>query len=876
MRQKVLSILALLLMAVTGAWADDTYTVQFKANGNTKTVENVVLPYQFWCDLNNENGELDQIIKELYGWSAGFCSGGMNSSGNENVTCGTSGDDDDYITISAPFEGTATVTGWYYDDSDYVEYSLEISIPGYVAKVNVTGVSLSETSAEMTLGGETLTLTATVAPANATNKTVTWTSSDESVATVANGVVTAVAAGIATITATATNGTADTSDDKTATCTVTVTEPAAAIFAIDTDGTTQDFGSVELDATAQKTFTITNSGNKSLYVTISNPEDFTAEMTQNANVYFTDALGWGDIHVYYWNNGPEWPGAAMTELYTNEYGQKVYCYELPADVEGIIFNGNGNQTVDITDEPIGKAYYTKDEKNGNNYTVGTWSYDNCVPAGMSRVLTVTMNTATLGSKSGNITLSFDAKNATSFTIPCTGETVAPATKYDLTLADGSNDHGTVTFTVSGVAADKAKKDDVVTVSVTPNEGYSAKDVTVRGYTSWEAASDVLTGGGDNPGLVNDITVTKNEENGTWSFTMPEANVWVVVTYAKNVQDAWIQDIADQTWTGEAIEPTVTVQDGSAVLTLGTDYTVAYSNNVNTGTATVTVTGTGNYGGTATKTFTILADKTELNDAITEAEAYYNSISESNPDAATALLEAINAAKAVKDNADATQTEIETAEQTLNEAVNAAKADVALKRITLTIPAKSYMARIDADKRQIETAVAGVKLYSVKSVTNTEVELTAELSVIAAEMPYFIYNDNDTEVEVSIVVSSEDADNVDYDSDHFKGTLVDKTFTDQDMQQADHYVLSGGSSFVWVKDAGTLSAGKCWIELIPTSAAPARRLSIVHEGGLTPTGISTAKTAADKMDGEWYDLSGRRVAQPAKGIYVKNGKKVIVK
>jgi hypothetical protein len=50
------------------------------------------------------------------------------------------------------------------------------------------------------------------------------------------------------------------------------------------------------------------------------------------------------------------------------------------------------------------------------------------------------------------------------------------------------------------------------------------------------------------------------------------------------------------------------------------------------------------------------------------------------------------------------------------------------KLALTIPAKGYMARIDGDKRQIETTVAGVKLYSVKNVTNTEVELTAELSL----------------------------------------------------------------------------------------------------------------------------------------------------
>ena len=531
-----------------------------------------------------------------------------------------------------------------------------------------------------------------------------------------------------------------------------------------------------------------------------------------------------------------------------------------------------------------------------------------------------------------------------------------ATNYDLTV--GESAHGTVAFTVDGTAATQAKKDDVVTVSVTPDEGYSAKDVTVRAYTSWEAASEILTGGGDNPGLVSDINVTK-QENGTWTFTMPEANVWVVVTYAKNLQDAWIQAIADQTYTGSAIEPTVTVKDDETTLTLGTDYTVAYADNTAAGTATVTITAVAgsDYSGTASKTFTIAkaditmttapaavsglvysgeaqtlvtagvasfgtvvysldgetfsdalpqgtnagtytvtykvegdanhnafaaqtvnvtiaTNKTALNNAITEAEAYYNSISESNPDAAAALQAAIDAAKAVQDNADATQSEIETAAQTLNEAVDAAKADVALKRITLTIPAKSYMARIDADKRQIENAVAGVSLYSVKNVTNTEVELTGELSVIAAEMPYFIYNDNDTEVEVSIVVSSEDADNVDYDSDHFKGTLVDKTFTDEDMEEADHYVLSNGHDFVWVKDAGTLAAGKCWIELVPQSAAHARALSIVFEG--ETTGINTVSSSADKMDGEWYDLSGRRVAQPAKGIYVKNGKKVIVK
>ena len=65
--------------------------------------------------------------------------------------------------------------------------------------VAVTGVSLNATSGELTIGGQT-TLTATVSPADASNKTVTWESSAPSVASVVNGVVTALAPGSAKIT----------------------------------------------------------------------------------------------------------------------------------------------------------------------------------------------------------------------------------------------------------------------------------------------------------------------------------------------------------------------------------------------------------------------------------------------------------------------------------------------------------------------------------------------------------------------------------------------------------------------------------------------------------------------------------------------------
>ena len=86
--------------------------------------------------------------------------------------------------------------------------------------VAVTGVTLSQNSANLTVGGSTVTLTETVAPVDATDKTVTWSSSDTSVATVSDGVITAVDYGTATITVTTNDG------GFTATCSISVALPS--------------------------------------------------------------------------------------------------------------------------------------------------------------------------------------------------------------------------------------------------------------------------------------------------------------------------------------------------------------------------------------------------------------------------------------------------------------------------------------------------------------------------------------------------------------------------------------------------------------------------------------------------------------------------
>ena len=83
----------------------------------------------------------------------------------------------------------------------------------------VASVTLNHATASLAVG-DTLRLTATVAPDSATNKAVTWASSNTTVATVSSGLVTAKAEGSANITVTTQDG------SKTATCAVTAVEAA--------------------------------------------------------------------------------------------------------------------------------------------------------------------------------------------------------------------------------------------------------------------------------------------------------------------------------------------------------------------------------------------------------------------------------------------------------------------------------------------------------------------------------------------------------------------------------------------------------------------------------------------------------------------------
>lgn len=146
-------------------------------------------------------------------------------------------------TVTARRGGQATITVTTVDGSKTATCTVRVRIQ-IGEPVQSVGLNKTELALEV---GKTGTLEAIVEPSDATNKNVTWSSSNSEVATVDNGVVTAVSAGTAIITVTTEDGA------KTATCKVTVNAPQT----VPVTGVTLDKTSLDLKTGDNTTLTAT-------------------------------------------------------------------------------------------------------------------------------------------------------------------------------------------------------------------------------------------------------------------------------------------------------------------------------------------------------------------------------------------------------------------------------------------------------------------------------------------------------------------------------------------------------------------------------------------------------------------------------------------
>ena len=253
--------------------------------------------------------------------------------------------------------------------------------------IPVENVVLNQDNVTLNIG-ETSTLQATITPDNATNKTVTWTSEDENIASVDDGIVTAIGPGETTITVTTEDG------EKTATCKITVMEEEEELISMISYDYTE---LTNQNVTATITFnrddvTMTNNNGNNKYVFEENGTfifeyvDSEGNVSQNiARVTWIDKEG-PQININYEtiNNGK----AVKVTIQANEELKPIEGWTLSEDRLSIskTFDENKTETIQLSDL-AGNIV----EATVNVHNIETQP-ENQTPNGESNTNTITGNT----------------------------------------------------------------------------------------------------------------------------------------------------------------------------------------------------------------------------------------------------------------------------------------------------------------------------------------------------------------------------------------------------------------------------------------------------------------------------------------------------
>jgi len=179
--------------------------------------------------------------------------------------------------------------------------------------------------------------------------------------------------------------------------------------------------------------------------------------------------------------------------------------------------------------------------------------------------------------------------------------------------------------------------------------------------------------------------------------------------------------------------------------------------------------------------------------------------------------------------------------------------------TATITAAKYATFVPSIKVAVPD---GVTAYYVNEIKNNKAQMK-EVSVIPANTPVIIYQEVDTDTEVVFVATADEASNVD-------GNLLN---------YSDAETVADGTQYILAEDGGVVGFYKA------KNTIPARKAYLVSPVGANflsfcfddeTTGIEKVENAAVNANGTMFNLAGQRVAQPTKGLYIVNGKKVVVK
>jgi len=202
-----------------------------------------------------------------------------------------------------------------------------------------------------------------------------------------------------------------------------------------------------------------------------------------------------------------------------------------------------------------------------------------------------------------------------------------------------------------------------------------------------------------------------------------------------------------------------------------------------------------------------------------------------------------------------------------------------KEVTLN-SSPNYQWRTFYDPTYNMEVIDGFRAFSVHGINDNAVMLD-ERTVIKAGMPMLLFKPSPAVYAgfYPPLIAPGDGRLTSWTSDPKYKCKVDNVGTPIEWNLSGDDEITGGTTKIWIlvddkfarSKSGTLEAGKCYLDLSGTTYnAPMFNL------GINPTGIDEIEVRDTRTDHQFYDLSGRRVMNPTKGLYIVNGKKIIIK
>ena len=177
-----------------------------------------------------------------------------------------------------------------------------------------------------------------------------------------------------------------------------------------------------------------------------------------------------------------------------------------------------------------------------------------------------------------------------------------------------------------------------------------------------------------------------------------------------------------------------------------------------------------------------------------------------------------------------------------------------------------------------STLEGVKAYTVTGVDMaTKVVTLTEQNCLLPDAPMLIYSEkklNEVAGEPLYIMDSFTENNAEKRSTIFIGNSAKSTIPKGGTDA--YYVLYGGK-FVYA-NTGSLLPGRCYLKVgLEASANAARQFSLTVGDGSDDQTTGVGTLLDDLQTEQWYDLNGRRVDGPqGKGVYIVNGRKVVIK